>query len=296
MNAIIVKKMRYRRTRRVFALVLLAVLTIFCVLNLSKEQVSARQALIQPSFLTSQNNKADSKASELDNQGQELYEVYQFSEAIKLWQRVEKAYIQLGNTDGVAKTRINIAEALQALGLYPRACDTLLQAFNIADLDCRDLSESNANKQDSLIKTLEQLPNSQTNVVGLRAFGNIFQKLDNLGLSQQVLQLSLNAAKALNSPEDESAALLSLGNTFQSWGDRTRASQSRDIQNKLPSTPWRCSYSPSLGAPRKFYQQADVLYQHAATTSISSTLWIQAQINRLSTLLETNALSEAQGL
>lgn len=234
----IVEKMRYRRTHRVFALVLLAVLTIFCVLNLSKKQVSARQVpVIQPSFLTSQSNKADSKASQLDNQAQELYEAGQFAEAVKVWQKAQEAYDQVGDADGITKSWINMAQALQALGLYPTACNTLLQAFNIADLDCRDLSESNANKQDSFIKTLEQLPNSQINVVNLRGLGNVLQKVDNLELSRKVLQLSLNAAKALNLHEDESAALLSLGNTFQALGDRTRASQSQDIHKKLPSTP-----------------------------------------------------------
>ncbi len=296
----IVKKMRYRKTRRVFVLIFLAVLTILCTLTLAKKQVSAWQpTVIQPSFLTSQNNKADSKASELDNQGQELYEAGQFSEAVKLWQQAQKAYAQADDADGVARSRLNIAEALQALGLYPTACDTLLQAFNSAELDCQKLVQSNENYQqlqNSLLDNFKKSPNSQIKVIGLRSLGNVLRKLDNLELSQQILLLSLNTAKALNSPEDESAALLSLGNTFQALGDRTRASQSQDIQNKLPSTPWRCINSPSLGAPRKFYQQANVLYQQAATESVSTTVWIQAQINRLSTLLETNALSEAQGL
>ncbi len=127
--------MRYRRTRRVFALIFLGVLTIYCILTLAEKQVSARQApVIQPSFLTSQNKKADSKASQLDNQGQQLYEVGQFAEAVKFWQQAQKAYAQADDTDGVARSRINIAEALQALGLHPTACDTLLQAFNSAEL------------------------------------------------------------------------------------------------------------------------------------------------------------------
>jgi CHAT domain-containing protein len=120
------------------------------------------------------------------------------------------------------------------------------------------------------------------------------RKLDNLELSQQVLQLSLDIAKALRLPEEESAANLSIGNTFQALGDRIRASL--NTQNKIASTPWRCLYSPSLGQPRQFYQQAADYYQQAATEPISTSRWVQAQINRLNVLLETNALSEAQGL
>jgi len=78
------------------------------------------------------------------------------------------------------------------------------------------------------------------------------------------LQLSLNVAKVLRSPEDESAALLSLGNTSQTWGNRKRASQSQDIPQKLASTPGAVfTVLPGV----KFYQQAADFYQQAATES-----------------------------
>ncbi|MBW4637640.1 MAG: CHAT domain-containing protein [Gloeocapsa sp. UFS-A4-WI-NPMV-4B04] len=293
----LVGKTRRRWTRGAL-LILLALLTIFCVLAVGEKQVSARkQTVIPPSFVISQSDQVAARASQLDNQGQELYEAGEFTEAIKLWQQAEKAYVQADDADGVAKNRINMAEALQALGLHPRACDTLLQAFNIAELDCQNVVQSNENYQqlqNSLLNNFKKLPNSQIKVIGLRSFGNVLRKLDNLELSQQVLQLSLNAAKALRLPEDESAAKLSIGNTFQALGDRTRASL--DTQSNIASTPWRCLYSPSLGQPRQFYQQAADYYQQAATEPISTSIWVQAQINRLNVLLETNALSEAQGL
>lgn len=295
----LVDRIRWRRTSRAFVLILLALLTMVSILALSKEQVSALKApVIQHSLLSSQVNRADKKASQLATQGQELYEAGQFSQAVSVWQQAASAYAQVGDSEGATKSQINMAEALQTLGFYPRACNTLLQAFDITDLDCRKLVQTNQNQQlkDYLLKALEQIPNTQTKAIGLRSLGDVFQKLDYLELSTKVLQLSLNVAKVLRSPEDESAALLSLGNTSQTWGNRKRASQSQDIPQKLASTPWRCLYSPSLGAARKFYQQAADFYQQAATESVSSTAWVQAEINRLSTLLETNALPEAQEL
>lgn len=290
-------RIRWRKTSRLFVLIFLAILTMVSVLALPKEQVLALKApLIQHSFLISQDNSAAETTSQLFIRGHELYEAGQFTEAVEVWQQVAKAYVQVEDTDGITESRINMAEALQALGFYPRACNTLLQAFNITDLDCRALVQSQENPAvaDSLLEALEQIPNTYTKAIGLRSLGNVLQKLDNLELSQQVLQLSLNLAKNLRSPEDESAALLSLGNTLRAWGNRTRASL--DTQNEISLTPWRCLYSPSLGAPRKFYQQADVFYQQSANISVSSIAWVQAQINRLNVLLETNALSEAQVL
>ncbi len=272
-------------------LIVLALLTMMIVLALSKEQVSALKA--PGTQLISQADKVTETATKLATQGQKLYEAGQFTEAVEVWQQAASAYTQLDDFEGVTKSQINMAEALQALGFYPRACNTLLQAFNITDLDCRALVQSQEKQLgDTLLEDLEQIPNSLTKAIGLRSLGNVFQKLDNLELSQQALQLSLNVAKKLHSPENESAALLSLGNIFRAWGNRTQASL--DTQNEISSTPWHCLYSPSLGAPRKLYQQAGVFYQQSATTSISSTAWVQAQINRLNVLLETNALSEAQ--
>lgn len=264
------------------------------VLALPKEQgASLKAQVVQP---TSQADKATETAVQLANKAQELYEAGQFSQAVSVWQQAVDTYAQGGDLEGAKKSRINMAEALQALGFYPRACNSLLQAFDIADLDCRTLVQSQENQQlkAPLLKTLKQLPNTQTKAIGLRSLGDVFQKLDDLEFSQQVLRLSLDAAKAVRSPEDESAALLSLGNTFQVWGNRTRASL--DTQKEIASTPWRCLYSPSLGAARKFYQQAADFYNSAATESVSSTARVQAEINRLSALLSTNALPEAQQL
>lgn len=267
--------------RRAIALILLALLTLVSVPALSAERVAG--------------TKADN-AKELAIQGKELYEAGQFSEAATVWQQAADAYAQVGDKDGTTESLINIAEALQANGLYPRACNTLLQAFGITAPACQHLTQENENRQqrDSLLKTLSAQPNSFTKAIGLRSLGDVLQKLDDLELSQQVLRLSLNVAKKLPSPQAESAALVSLGNTERARGNRAQAQQ--DTASKQRPTPLRCPDRPSIGAAAKLYQQAASLYQQAATESASPTTWVQAQLNRLSVLLETDALSEAQAL
>jgi len=279
--------------RRALALILLALLALMSVLTLSAERVAGmKQPVTHPSSLISQ---ADN-ALQLAIQGKQLYEAGKFSEAARVWQRAADAYAQMSDSDGMTQSLINIAEAQQALGLYPRACNTLLQSVGMVEPDCQKLTQENSNRQqqDFLLKTLEAQPNSLNKANGLRSLGDVLQRLDNLELSTQVLQLSLKAAKELPSPQEESAALLSLGNTERAKGNRARTRQDSASEQKL--TPLRCLYKPSLGAAKKYYQQAASFYQQAATEGASPTTWVQAQLNRLSVLLETDALSEAQNL
>jgi CHAT domain-containing protein len=266
--------------------------TVGAGLPISRRESSIVDKLAPTSLLS----QADS-ASKLAIQGKQLYEAGQFSEAAKVWQQAADSYAQVGAHDGITQSLINIAEAQQALGLYPRACNTLLQAFEIAQPNCQKLTQEDENRQqrqDALLKNLEAQPNSLNKAIGLRSLGDIFQRLDDLDLSQQVLQLSLKVAKALPSPQDESAALLSLGNTEQAKGNRERTQQ--DTPSEQKPVPLRCLYRPSKGKAKKYYQQAALFYQQAATESVLPTTWIQAQLNRLSVLLETDALSDAQDL
>ncbi|WP_230967013.1 CHAT domain-containing protein, partial [Nostoc commune] len=292
LKQLLTHSIEWRSHRRAFALILLALLTLASILIFSTQPVTGTK---QPPTQLSSPTSGTANAQKLAIQGQQLYLAGQFSEAAKVWQEAANAYAQVGDKGGVTQSQINIAQALQALGNYPRACNTLLQAFNLADSNCQNLTQKNENLQpDSWLKTLENRPNSQTQVIGLRSLGDVLQKLDYLELSTKVLQLSLNAAQKLPSSENESAALLSLGNTFQALGNR--AFVRLDTSKELQPYPWRCLYRPSIGEPKKIYQQAASYYQQAATVSVSSTTRVQAEINRLGVLLETNALSDAQNL
>lgn len=271
---------------------LLTLLTLASVLVLSTQRVTGTK---QPTTQLSSQISKTANAKNLAIQGQKLYLAGQFSEAVKVWHQAADAYTQARDHDGVSQSQINIAQALQALGNYRLSCNTLLQAFNLTDSNCQKLTQENENlQQDSWLKTLSDRPNSLTKIIGLRSLGDVLQKLDYLELSTKVLQLSLNAAEKLPYTEGESAALLSLSNTFQAFGNRAFAKLDR--AKELEPHPWRCLYRPTIGATKKFYQKAASYYQQAATVFVSSTTRIQAQINRLGVLLATNALSDVQNL
>ena len=111
-------------------------------------------------------------------------------------------------------------------------------------------------------ETLSSTPDSQTKAVGLRSFGDVLQAIGDLERSKQVLKQSLVVAKNLKSPENISAALFSLGNT-------ARAQQ-------------------QVQAALNFYQQA--------ASTAPSTIKLQAQLNQLSLLIDTQQFADAQKL
>ena len=122
-------------------------------------------------------------------------------QALATWQQAHAIYEQLGNNQGVIRSRINQAQALQTLGFYRRATKILTE----------------------LNQTLTEQPDSLTKAVGLRSLGNSLQSVGELEQARQALESSLEIAQKLGSAEDISAVLFSLGNTAYSQQEYTQA-------------------------------------------------------------------------
>ncbi|MEH1832113.1 MAG: CHAT domain-containing protein [Nostoc sp.] len=177
----------------------------------------------------------------LDIQASIQLDLGQAEQALNTWQRAEVSYKQLGDRNGITRDRINQAQAWQVLGFYRRGLTILTQ----------------------LQQQLQLQPNSITKAVELRSFGDALQLAGDLDQSRQVLQQSLSIAQKLDSPQDVSAALFSLGNTAQ---------VQQDLQEAI-----------------KFYQQAAAIAPNPITK-------VQAQINQLSLLVNTGQTVAAQTL
>jgi CHAT domain-containing protein len=216
-----------------------------------------------------------SHALELAQKGQQRYDAGQFDEAAQLWQEAAQAYEKTSDREGMAKSLINRAQALQDLGLYPRACDTLLQAFAIENSDCKP------EEIDRLLKTLypkhKESLSPLTQAIGLRSLGDVLRRQGMLELSQVTLQLSWTIAE--NTPE-ASATLLSLGNTERAIGNKIRDRMDYEAITEIID---RQSQDAVL-AP---YQPAFNTYQQAVTVASSSPIpKLQAQLNHLKLLLD----------
>ncbi|MGL5805213.1 MAG: CHAT domain-containing protein, partial [Xenococcaceae cyanobacterium] len=187
----------------------------------------------------STNIAKNSEPIALAQQGKDLYEAGELDKAIDTWQKAADAYQQKGDNLGATESLLNKASAQQALGLYPRSCQTLLQAFGTKDLNCKNLREKSSaieqqiseNEGDAtklqpeliaLVQPLVQQPDSTNKAVALLRIGDFFRENDNLQVSQQVLTMSQDVAKKMDSRAEESAALLSMGNTARAIGNRQK--------------------------------------------------------------------------
>ena len=203
--------------------------------NLNQAQIAITESvkLIQNQKSKSQNTLA----AILNIQGSIQLDLGKAEQALKTWQSAESIHKKINNQNGVVKSRINQATTWQVLGFYRRSL-TILTALE---------------------QELQTQPNSINKAIELRSLGDALQLAGDLKQSLEVLNQSLKIAQKLKSPQNVSAALVSLGNTTR-------------IEQNYP-------------AAIKFYQQA-------AKVTTNQTTKVQAQINQFS-LLVNNRNTEA---
>ena len=207
--------------------------------NLNQAQIAITESvkLIQNQKSKSQNTLA----AILNIQGSIQLDLGKAEQALKTWQSAESIYKKINNQNGVVKSRINQATTWQVLGFYRRSL-TILTAL-----------EQEAQTQ----------PNSINKAIELRSLGDALQLAGDLKQSREVLNQSLKIAQKLKSPQNVSAALVSLGNTTR-------------IEQNYP-------------AAIKFYQQA-------AKVTTNQTTKVQAQINQFSLLVNNRNTEAAKAL
>ena len=214
-------------------------------------------------------------AQTLDIQGQLQQKIGRSQVALETWKQAADIYADIGDQNGEAISQINRALAMQDLGLYPRACQTLLKALDLDEQECQI-----SDKQIETLKQelLESPPNElrEARARGLRSLGNVLRVIGNLKQSQQVLLSSLEVAQSWNSPQEESKAWLNLGNT-----ELALAKRAEELENTKQANTYT--------------KNALANYQQAATVA-SPTLKLQAQLNQLDLLVEKERWQEAKEL
>ena len=198
--------------------------------------------------------------------------------ALTAWQEAETLYAEAGDQVGMSGSQINQAQALESMGFYRRSCNTVLQALRIENYQCERLTEESLNQ---VLETLQKQPNLVQGI-GLRSLGNALRLIGKLSQSQQILQQSVAVAKQLQLPQDQSTALLGLGITQQALAIR-----SRDLKHSKAAQIYTQAAIDS-------YQQAAGIAQSPG--NFSPFILIQAQLNKLSLLIETGQWLNAQQL
>lgn len=226
-------------------------------------------------------------AQSYDIQGELQLARGQGDAALKSWQRVTSLYTQQNKPSLVLASQTNQAQALQSLGLYRRAIILLETALKLPPGSTeeqllktpQEISENTPqNIQDTTTLTqlktlLQKIPASSETATALHSLGESLRVVGNLPQANLVLQRSLAIANQLQLPETSALVQLSLGNAA-----RTQVN------------PDTAKIEPQVQTALNFYQQV------ATSASVSTDLKVQAQVNQLSLLVDTNQSDAAKKL
>ena len=262
------------------------------------EWEQAEQALeLSLAILDAQDDSPDKQtilAQTLDVQGNGYRERGQPADAIDAWQQGAKIYQQLEATEKLTQNQVNQAQALQDLGLYPRACKTLLTVLKdelgvnnctalrelsqpielTTETQTKQLNSSSPVTQTQLNQKLQEIeaqPPSLAKTLALRSLGDLLLVFGEPEQAQAILATSLELTEEFNSPQEEAIAQISLGNSFKVLIQRTKV---RRYQNE--------------------YRQAALdAYGKAIRLSPSATTRLQAEVNQIKLLLDQQRWFEA---
>ncbi|MBE9163508.1 CHAT domain-containing protein [Tychonema sp. LEGE 06208] len=206
-------------------------------------------------------------AETLNIQGQLQLERGQTQDAIDNFDSSAKIFEQIDRKNQLFQVQINQSRAWETLGLYPRACKILLTSLMLENQTCA-VSTSD-------LATLKNQPISAEKVRAVHALGRVLRVLGQLENSQTLLLEALTAAQKLGIKQDEAAIYLNLGNT------------ARAKSNK-----------PGLNTRQQADLEASALeyYDRSAAITVATPLQIQAQLNKLSLLVDRTNWSEAEVL
>ena len=247
----------------------------------------------------SQENKAVQPVK-LTQLGKEYYEAGQLGEAIETWQTAAVAYEAADNTEGMRESYLNAATAQQALGLYDRSCDSLLNAFELTDkTSCIEIVEQaqavevqlegivpkTESAETRLLPAAEAIatqPDDRDKVIGLLRFGDYLQKSGYPRVATKALEVGLSSSKNLDNLNQETAVLLSLGNAQRAVAEKS--------QNQFSSQTVVLDVIANSGGTAESaiapYQPALSYYQQALQVAPDRLDALKAELNQLSLLLD----------
>ena len=213
-------------------------------------------------------------AQTLDIQGKLQRETGNSALAIESWQQAAKIYQNLDNDAALTQNNLNQAQALQDLGLYPRACKRLLNSLSLDNIStCNQIAGLTTEELTAKLKPITAKA-SVTQVSALRNLGNLLLIIGHPQQSETVLTGTLTAAEKLNAPEELSLTYLRLANT-----DRALATGEE-----------------TEGERERYEKQALSNYKRAIALSPSSTDKLKARLNKLDFLIQQEKWQKAKSL
>lgn len=228
----------------------------------AKDAITTSLNLLNKLNLTSKDSK-HVLALTFNTQGVLQLAQGQTEKAIESWQKASNLYKEINDDVGRVGSLINKATAYQTLGFYRRS----RSIFETVDKD--------------LLAT----PDSLLKAAGLRSLGNYYQATGKFQDSRKKLEQSLTVAQKLQSPTEESASLLSLGNWHFANAKKNLPQNTSKSEVFIPLRCNNAIVEISQEAKKDYLQSLD-FYQKSINKSTSDITKIQAQLNHLSTQKE----------
>ncbi|MBW4562859.1 MAG: CHAT domain-containing protein [Mojavia pulchra JT2-VF2] len=223
-------------------------------------------------------NKSNSKdylsirAQALNTQGRIQLAQGQTEKSLSSWEEATATYSKIGDEAGKIGSQINQTQALQTLGLYRRATNTL----------------------ENVKLTLDQQPDSLIKATGLLSLGNTLRVVGDLNKSQQILEVGCQIqAKRLRLEElCQLETQLNLVNTAQT-PLKIEAEKLAEILLSLGNT---AQAQQSTEAALKYYERAASISQNQTTQLQAQLNKLRVLVNLLTTSVKKEPSSEIQNL
>jgi CHAT domain-containing protein/tetratricopeptide (TPR) repeat protein len=253
-------------------------------------------------------------------QGRTLYEAGRIADAVTVWQQAAQDYEAKGDRLNQALSLNYLSLAYQDLGQWQNAQKAISQSLELIPLNHPFTLAQVLNTQGSLqlalgkaeaaLDTWKQAENAyraagdEVGVIGTQI--NQAQALQTLGLYRRAKTNLEQVNQKLQTQPDsllKAAGLRSLGVALQVVGDLQQSQdvleQSLAIQERLDSAGDSSATLFSLGNTHRAlqdYPKATELYQKAAEKATNPLSQLEAQLNQLSLLVQTEQWQAAQAL
>lgn len=191
--------------------------------------------------------------------------------ALTTWEEATKTFERISDRTGISRSLINQSLAMQSLGLYRRACGTLLQTLKVQQSNCQALTP---NETATIVNQSIQKLSESHQIAALKNLGDVLRSLGNLEMSEAILTQTL---KSLPIQEAPSEFLISLGNTKVALSKKYK-------------------YFKDEEKAKSESEKALDSYQEAISTSSSPSTQLRAKLNLLSLLIDIKPETDTSDL
>jgi CHAT domain-containing protein len=214
-------------------------------------------------FLSGESRAQAPTAEQLNQEGFVFLHNGNATEALSTWQQAEELYRTTNDSEGIIGTQLNQSLAEQALGLYPRACQSVAQAIAVPEDICG--ADHGA---EAVRIALSKIELTAVNRIGIRLLGEDLSLLGNLAEAASALTFVQPGEVSVEADR----VSLELGNVHHLLAKEAmqtyKRTSSREVENR----------NETESQINRQIEQANIHYL-AATQSTNAETGIKANLN-----------------